>query len=47
MMKHIQLKWKPYHVLQFKDSKNYAIQQGAGMAVMKTTKTKQQAAVEF
>lgn len=32
---------------QFKDSKNYAIQQGAGMAVMKTTKTKQQAAVEF
>ena len=26
---------------QFKDSKNYAIQQGAGMAVMKTTKTKQ------
>lgn len=32
---------------QFKDSKNYAIQQGAGMAVMKTTKTRQQAAVEF
>lgn len=32
---------------QFKDSKNYAIQRGAGMAVMKTTKTKQQAAVEF
>ena len=32
---------------QFKDSKNYAIQQGAVMAVMKTTKTKQQAAVEF
>ena len=32
---------------QFKDGKNYAIQQGAGMAVMKTTKTKQQAAVEF
>lgn len=32
---------------QFKDSKNYAIQQGTGMAVMKTTKTKQQAAVEF
>ena len=32
---------------QFKDSKKYAIQQGAGMAVMKTTKTKQQAAVEF
>lgn len=32
---------------QFKDSKNYAIHQGAGMAVMKTTKTKQQAAVEF
>ena len=32
---------------QFKDSKNYAILQGAGMAVMKTTKTKQQAAVEF
>ena len=32
---------------QFKDSKNYEIQQGAGMAVMKTTKTKQQAAVEF
>ena len=32
---------------QLKDSKNYAIQQGAGMAVMKTTKTRQQAAVEF
>ena len=32
---------------QFKDSKNYAIQQGAGMGVMKTTKTRQQAAVEF
>ena len=32
---------------QFKDSKNYAIQQGAGMSVMKKTKTKQQAAVEF
>lgn len=32
---------------QFKDGKNYVIQQGAGMAVTKTTKAKQQASVEF
>lgn len=31
----------------FKDGKNYAIQQGAGMAVTKTTKAKQKASVEF
>ncbi|MFQ9073633.1 MAG: hypothetical protein ACLR43_13675 [Faecalibacillus faecis] len=36
MMKHIQLKWKPYHVLNLKIVK-IMIQQGAGMAVMKTT----------